>query len=197
MGRGLEGGGSLLESDDMIAHLHRCHSFPDRFDDPGALMAEHYRKGAFRVFSWQSVCIYGVFTDILSADSFILFFGLSYPRNFSPSCIMNSAYQYDRPQCNKSRSEPHGPWVGQLQRPRWRAPCQIPMLRQPTRKYKPVCRCVCFKEIACLAGDCLGFPQLAMTFRQGGMDQRTFPTVSPEDIVVICRWNSGLLEVEE
>ena len=45
------GGGSLLESDDMIAHLHRCHSFPDRFDDPGAFMAEHYRKGAFRVFS--------------------------------------------------------------------------------------------------------------------------------------------------
>lgn len=44
------GGGSLLESDDMIAHLHRCHSFSDRFDDSGAFMAEHYRKGAFRVF---------------------------------------------------------------------------------------------------------------------------------------------------
>lgn len=50
-GKRVGGGGSLLESDDMIAHLHRCHSFPDRFDDPGAFMAEHYRKGAFRVFS--------------------------------------------------------------------------------------------------------------------------------------------------
>lgn len=44
-------GGSLLESDDMIAHLHRCHSFPDRFHDPGAFMAEHYREGALWVFS--------------------------------------------------------------------------------------------------------------------------------------------------
>lgn len=44
-------GGSLLESDDMIAHLDRCHSFPNRFHDPGAFMAKHYRKGAFRVFS--------------------------------------------------------------------------------------------------------------------------------------------------
>lgn len=46
-----QGGGSLLESDDMIAHLDRCHSFPDRFHDPGTFMAKHYRKGAFRVFS--------------------------------------------------------------------------------------------------------------------------------------------------
>lgn len=50
------------------------------------------------------------------------------------------------------------------------------------------------EEIACLAGDCLGVSAISDDGRQGGIGPRTFPTVSPEDIVIDRWWT---LEVEE
>lgn len=43
------------------------------------------------------------------------------------------------------------------------------------------------KEIACLAGDCLGVSAISDDVPPRRDGPRTFPTVSPEDIVVICR----------